>query len=211
MTTAIGAYATAALMKSRLGITDTTDDTLIGTICDQVNAYIEYKTQRVLAPIASATYLYDGDDSRDLYLPLPANASPIGGIRAISQLELAAYTGATYTTVDTSQYFLRQPFLNTGPFERLLFTDMPTGAFDRFPRGYATVRITATAGWAAIPDEITDVALTAATRAWFARESGQVDIVGSDEQGKPLVSRFFSSRDIGTLMGYAVQEVLTGV
>ena len=67
---------------------------------------------------------------------------------------------------------------------------------------------TATAGWTAIPDDITDVALTAATRAWFARQSGQQDIVGSDENGAPLVSRFFSARDLGTLRAYALVDGL---
>jgi hypothetical protein len=56
-----------------------------------------------------------------------------------------------------------------------------------------------TTGWAAIPDDITDVALTAATRAWHAVQAGQQDIVGTDDMGRPLVSRFFSARDLETL------------
>jgi len=53
MTTAIGSYATLAAVKSRLsGTFDSTDDTLLGTLCDQVNAFIESPagTGRVLAP-----------------------------------------------------------------------------------------------------------------------------------------------------------------
>lgn len=208
MTTAIGAYATAAALKTRAGITDTTDDTLLGTICDQVNQYIESKTHRVLAPITSATYYYDGDGSRSLFLPLPVSGPPIGGIRAITALELAYYTGAAYTSIATTEAFLRQRVGMTGPYERLEFTDLPTAGFSCFPRGFSTVKITATAGWAAIPDDITDVALTAATRAWFARQNGQQDIVGSDENGAPLVSRFFSARDLGTLRAYALADGL---
>lgn len=204
MTTAIGAYATATLLKSRAGITDTTDDTLLGTICDQVNQYIESKTHRVLAPISSTTYYYDSDGGRSLYLPIPASGPPIGGLRAISALWLADYTGATYESVDTSQVFLRRQIGMTGPYELLEFTDYPTGSFSSFPRGFNTVKITATAGWAAIPDDIADVALTAATRAWFSRQSGQQDIVGNDEMGQPLVSRFFSARDLGTLRAYTL-------
>ena len=204
MTTAIGAYATSSLVKSRLGITDTTDDTVLGTICDQINQYIETRTERVVAPISSATYLYDGDGSRSLYLPITADGQRIGGLRAITLMEVAAYTGGAYATLASTQFFLRQKITVTGPFERLEFTDYPTGLYSCWPKGYATVRITATAGWAAIPDDITELALTAATRAWHAVQAGQSDIVGTDEMGRPLVSRFFSARDLETLNKYGV-------
>lgn len=204
MTTATGSYATAALLKTQAGISDTADDTLLGYICDRVNQYIERKTGRVLAPIGSATYYYDGDGSTSLDLSQPASGEIIGGIRAITTLELAYYTGGSYGTVPASNYFLRQTVGPTGPFERLEFTNYPTGLYSNFPVGYNTVKLTGTAGWAAIPDDITDVALTAATRAWFARESGQVDIVGSSETGAPVVSRFFSARDLETLRAYTI-------
>ena len=53
MTTAIGSYATLAAVKARLsGTFDSTDDTLLGTLCDQANQFIESPqgTGRVLAP-----------------------------------------------------------------------------------------------------------------------------------------------------------------
>ena len=198
MTTAIGAYATASAIKTRLNITDTTDDATIGTVCDQVNQYIESKTRRVLAPIASAVYTFDGDGSTCLRYPK--------GIRAVSLLECQQFTGAGYLTVDSSQYFLRPgpaESLPGWPYTRIEFTDYPTGTFAYFPKGYDTVRVTMTTGWAAIPDDITELALTAATRAWHAVQAGQTDIVGTDEMGRPLVSRFFSARDLETLSYYS--------
>lgn len=206
--TATGTYVTATILKTRANITDTTDDTLLGVICDQVNAYIERKTGRILAPISSATYLYDGDGCRRLYLPTTADGTPIGGIRAITLLELAYYTGAAYTTVDSTQYFLRARAGTTGPYDVLMFTDYPSGGFVGFPAGLATVRITGTAGWAAIPDDIAEVAVVAAMRAWNAREAGQSDIVGTDEMGRPIVSRYFSARDLETLREYTLVEKL---
>ena len=38
-------------------------------------------------------------------------------------------------------------------------------------------------------------------RAWHARQSGQTDIVGNDETGAPIVSRYLSARDRDTLQG----------
>lgn len=51
MATAAGSYATTATAKTRLGITDTTDDGLIGSLCDQVNQWVESFTGRILAPL----------------------------------------------------------------------------------------------------------------------------------------------------------------
>lgn len=51
---AIGAYATLTPAKLRLleaGVTDTSNDTLISELCDDVNSWIESRCQRVLAPI----------------------------------------------------------------------------------------------------------------------------------------------------------------
>ena len=92
--TAIGSYATTAALKSLIGTTDSNDDTLIGLICDRVNSYIEDVTGRVIAPIASAIYLLDGDGTDRLYFPR--------GIRAITLLEIAEYTGGSYGRPRTS-------------------------------------------------------------------------------------------------------------
>lgn len=202
MTTAIGAYATAALLKLRTGIPDTTDDVELGKVCDQVNGYIESPAAcgRVLAPIASATFLFDGDGTRCLRYPK--------GIRAVSLLEVAAYTGAAYVTLDSSQFFLRPgpaDLMPGWPYTRIELTDYPTSAYGVFPRGYNTVRVTMTTGWAAIPDEITEIALRTATKAWHSIQSGQTNVVGTDAMGAPVINaNSFDPRDLKTLMAYSV-------
>lgn len=202
MPTAIGTYATTSLVKARLfaaGVTDTADDTLIGTICDQINMYIEgpQGTGRVLAPISSATYLLDGNGTRGLYFPK--------GIRAITELKIGDFTGDTLDTITATDYVIRPAAHDraTGwPATWVILTDRPTSGHWVFADGYDTVSMTCTAGWAAMPDDVIDVALTAAVRSWHARQSGQADLVGNDETGQPLVSRFFSARDLGTLRAY---------
>ena len=197
MTTAVGAYATATLLKSRIAISDTTDDTELGKICDQINQYIETKTRRPICPVASATFLIDGDGcDRFTFLR---------GIRAITDLSVGDYTGATRTALASTDYFLR-PLSHDRvpgfPATKVILSDMSPNR-RTFPRGFATISMTATTGWDAIPDDITELALTAATRAWHAVEAGQQDIVGTDEMGRPLVSRFFSARDLETLYTYS--------
>ena len=205
MTTAIGAYATGTALKTRANISDSTDDTLIGTICDQVNQFIEGVTGRIIAPISGTpVYTYDGTSNSMLYLPLLGDGSPVGGVRSITTLQVAQYTGAAYETLAAGDYFLRGKSGPAAPFDWLMLSDRPVGQFFTFPRGYDTVKITGLFGWAAIPDDITDVALTIAVRAWHAREAGQQDIVGTDEFGRPLISRFVSGRDRDTLRRYTL-------
>lgn len=203
MATAIGSYVTSTILKARAGITDTTDDALIGTICDQVNQFVEGTTGRVLAPVTSVARIFDGDGSRCLRVRQ--------GVRAVSLLELAYYTGGAYTTVAAGDYFLRPVadlLAPAEPYTEIWLSDFPAGGFTVFPKGYATVRVTATWGPNAIPDDIAEVAVVIAMRAWFARQAGQEDIIGTTEMGQPIVSRFVSGRDRDTLRRYSVAEML---
>lgn len=206
MATATGSYATTALVKARLfaaGVTDTADDTLIGTICDQVNQFIESPqgTGRIIAPISSATYLLDGTGLAHIYFPK--------GIRAITALSLSDYTGDTLDVLAATDYYLR-PLAqdrNPGwPAMYVMLSDRPSGFHRVFAKGRETVSMTCTAGWAAIPDDIIDVALTTAVRAWGARQSGQADIIGTDETGAPLVSRFVAPFHWGAIKAYRIRK-----
>ena len=157
--TAVGAYATASLLQGLIGgdqTFDAADTTLMGLLCDRVNAYIEDVTGRVLAPVASATFLLDGTGSDRLYFPR--------GIRAVSQLQIADATGGSYTTETSTNYFLRPAAherVPGWPATWLILSNMST-QHRRFPMGYDTVRMTATTGWAAIPDEVINLALVVA-------------------------------------------------
>jgi hypothetical protein len=199
MATATGAYATAAALKSRVGITDVTDDTVLGTICDQVNQYIETFTGRVLAPVTSGDFLLDVPEPTDrLYFPR--------GLRSVSAVTVGDYTGAARVALASGDYFLRPAAHDRRPGWPATWLHLSDACATRsyFPAGYDIVKVTGTTGWDAIPDDITEVALTAATRAWHGVQSAQTDVVGTDEMGRPVVSRFFSARDLGTLRTYSV-------
>lgn len=202
MATAIGTYSTLAAVKARLGITNSTDDTLLSTLCDQINQHIETVAHRVLAPVASAIHLFDGDGSRSIWVPQ--------GVRAVTLLEIAANTGATFETIPASDYFLR-PLAHDRtapdwPATMIVMTDQPsaTNSYSDFPCGMANVRVTMTAGWTAIPDDLVRLGQNAVVGAWQARQSGQSDVIGSDEYGRPIVARFLSLQDWKTLQAYSV-------
>jgi hypothetical protein len=141
-----------------------------------------------------ALYYFDGDGGRVLWLD----------VRAVSELAIASQTGGSYTVIDADDYFLRplpQDRAPGWPATRIELSDLSA---TYFYRGYSTVRVKAVTGWPAIPDDITDLACTMVVRAWHARQSGQTDIVGNDETGAPIVSRYLSARDRDTLRAYRV-------
>lgn len=206
MASAIGTYATPANVKARIGKTDSTDDTILGRICDQVNAWIEEMTERVLAPVSSATLLFDGDDTlengRCLVYPR--------GFRAVTLLEVAFYTGGAFNTIPATDYFLnpndqeRQP---NWPYTELWMTDIPSSGnpCPRFMSGMSNIRVTATTGWPVIPDEIVEIAELQAVRAYTARKTGQSDIAGVDDTGQALVRNAVDAKSLHVLRKYTIK------
>lgn len=206
MTTAVGAYTTRARIKARLSIpTLTTDwDAQIDTVADAVNAFIESPAGcgRVIAPISSATYLLDGDGSSWLYFPK--------GIRAISALSVGAYTGFTpLDAIAATDYYLR-PLVQDRPpgwpAFYVVFSDRPAGTYRTFREGRETVSLTCTAGWAAIPDDLSEMADSVGSTMFHALEQGNQPIPNTGELGQPIVARFFSGKDFDTMRAYRVKK-----
>ena len=202
MPTAIGSYATTAAVKTRLGETGSTNDTLIGTLCDQINGWIESPNVvgRPVAPY-DATYTFDSSswiNSTTLLLPR--------GLRTVTAFTMSSGTGQTQEAVDSDDYFLlprEQDRAPGWPATRLVLTDVLTNSpFSSVNEGFGTAVINGSWGWAAIPDELKAVAETAVVRAWHARQAGQQDIIGTDETGQPVVSRYVAPRDRDTLDSY---------
>jgi hypothetical protein len=190
MATAIGTYATTALAKEAMGITNATDDVLIGKLVDRVNGWIEWRVGRVIAPIASVTYTFDGNGTNRL--------SVVAGVRAITTLTVAPSTGATAVAAAAADIFIRpvaQERLTGWPGEEIWLSDRPTGSVSIFSRGFGTVAVTATFGWAVIPDEITSIALTCVAAAWARRKEGNVDVITIGEDGDRTFIAYLSREE----------------
>jgi len=283
--TAIGTYATLTDLKARMKITDTTDDAVLQSICDQVNSLIEGITGRIVAPIptfsttangaiaagaatitiASGTGVTAGDAlmlgpvsgthehvivgaiSGAVVTPetQPINAYASGtaiqrchifdgvvdtagygrltlimpvqmGIITLTSLEVAPTWNAASTSwalIPAQDRLLRPTPLDREPgwpATEIHLSPIPS-ADNTYPyfAGYdAIARAVGVFGWAAIPDEIVDIALTTATRAANGRMAGQQDMVGSDTLGRPVISRYLSGRDRDTLERYTSKTAL---
>lgn len=208
MATATGTYITSTTLKRRLGITDSTDDTLIGEIVNEVNQFIETRTGRILSPVTHTAVLFDGYDAieggRCLHIPQ--------GIRSISLLEVTATTGGTFSTVPSTDYFIRPTAHERDPGwpgTEVWMTDIPSAAnsLPVFLPGYANIRLTGTGGWAAVPDDIAAIAMRCGVSAWRGRSSSGTDDFSAGTDGERTFSAALSGKDWKTLERYRVKTV----
>jgi hypothetical protein len=195
-------YATKEGVKARLniGTADTTDDALLTTLCGQINGWMEDEMGRQVGPVASTTYTFDGDGSDELYIP--------NGIRTVSALTIADSTEGT--PVAETHYVVLPRVQDRRPGWPGFYLKLTDLSEMRFYRAFGNVAVTMTAGWDAIPTSLTEVAEVAVVRAWHARQTGQTDIVGTDETGNPIVSRFVSGKDMKTIRRYKVDYLVGG-
>lgn len=180
-------YATLSAVKLRMDITDSSNDAVLGPIVDHVNAKIEAYTFRAIGS-NTVTHTLDGFDALENQHCLILK----DGVRAISLLQVAPYTGAALVTVPATDYFIqpgdseRQP---GWPGFEVWMTNVPstTNTYPYFPPGFANVVITYDAGWAQMPTEVREVAETAAVRAWQRRQVGEGDTTGQPDLGETIV------------------------
>ena len=201
-------YATLGSVKTRLGITDTTDDTLLTQLVADMNAAVEDITGRAIGPLTITNELLDGYDALEegRCLPYPK------GIRSITTLEVASTTGGTFSTVPAGDVFLRphaglrQP---DWPAFEIWMSDIPAASntLPVFLPGYANIRLTGAAGWAAIPSTLTKAAETTVARWFVARNSGGEDAEGSDDVGLSRVTQYISGQDLATIRRYQWRSV----
>lgn len=174
MATALGIYVTVDDLTARLGLgtPSTATSALLGQICDETNQWVESYTGRVLGPVDSATYTFDGGgpENPDRYTLDLFRL----GIRSVSELKTATLTGGTLSVVDPSTYYIRPSTVTGEPATKLY---LYTGSFYS---GFGTIEITMTAGFEAVPDDVRAVAIVIATRAWHGRQTGMADVIGAD-------------------------------
>lgn len=206
-------YTTSTTLKSRVGITDAVDDTVLGVICGQVNSWLEGRIGFPVGPITSEERLFDGSkvrwcsDHESWYLPVYP-----WGVRSVSAVRTSTDDGASYTSQTASDVLIRPH-----AFERE--TDWPgfelhiksTVTWAWITSGYDSNGVTGTWGWAAIPDELKAIGDKIAIAMFRGRSygSGQAYAVGEDDVAS-VAAEELSATDWKTIGKYANLKSMVG-
>lgn len=203
-------YATVANVKNRLGINVTDHDAVLARMCDEINTYIESVTRRAIGSSSVTNELIDGYSlhiqSGGYVIDYPR------GIRSITTLEARLTTGDSYSTIPSTDYFIRpeEPYRTPGwPGFYIQITDIPASGntVPSLQGAFEAVRLTAAIGWSQMPADLRGTAEVAVSRAWRSKEAGYADDSGVDELGEITVSRFLSSHDYRTIRRYRWEVV----
>lgn len=184
------AYVTASALKTRMGVTDTNSDTILGAIATAVCAMVESYIGAPVADGGHAARLFDGDGTDRLWIRQ--------GIRATDStdvtLEIRDETGGTFTTMAAADFVIR-PHVHDRPTDwpawYIKLTD-ESSTYGTFTLGFDTVRITPRQGhggwgWDPIPADLKAVAEIMGVRMFQARQSGDMMVVGSTDFGQAIV------------------------
>ena len=204
-------YVTLAGGKSRLGITNTTDDVLLQSLADEVNGFIESYCGRVVGPI--------GTGSTFTFHHLPSDAYDSGrifpvpwGIASTTSLEVAPYTGAAFETIPATDFFLmpapqdREP---GWPSTEIHMSDIPSASVGQpyFAAGYNVVRIGGNHGFDAIQVDVSEVGYNLYVTLWRSKAAGASDTFVIGPEGDRTMERSLSDKDRHTLNRYRRREV----
>jgi hypothetical protein len=192
-------YTNVSAVKARLGITDTTDDSLLGAIVGEVNSFITERLGRPVGPEDDVTYVFDGTGTNRLRVTR--------GIRSVTTLTVASQTGATPVSITAGDIILVPPSGERGdgePADWIVLSDHPAGGVYIFGAGYGTVSVTGDFGWAAVPEALAGVAVTLAVARWRARGSAGGDAFVTGVDGERTFERLLSWDDKMTLRRYGV-------
>jgi hypothetical protein len=174
-------YATLAELKSQLGITDTTEDTLLNMALTSASRAIEKWC-------GNRVFTLDSSASARVYVPEGNYELFVDDIGTLTGLVVETGSGGIYTTLNASAF-------EATPTNALVRGYPVTSLVDL---GYAgvwweggvtpRVRVTAEWGWPAVPDEITQATLIMATRL-FRRKGSPEGVAGFNDLGVVRLSK----------------------
>lgn len=182
-------YATLVELKAQLGITDTTEDTLLTKALGTASRSIESwcNNRKFDLDVAASARVYR--PANDLLL--------VDDIGIATGVTVEIGTVGTYTTVTSTSYELvpTTALVRGLPITGIQAISSPalwfTGGWQ--PR----VRVTAQWGWPAIPDAISQAALILATRL-FRRKGSPEGVAGFGDMGVVRLTR--TDPDVAALL-----------
>lgn len=183
------ALTTVAKVKTRAGIPDGNDDTLLGDLVTEISDWITDTTGRTFEPLAGATYQLDTFAGLELEIPRGIRTLTTVGVATTDQVD-GAGAGA-YTNVPPADLLIRPASIDRRPGwpgTSILFSrGTLSGTISRFGTARNGCRIVGDFGFAAVPPAIESIAIAAVVTAYGMRKAGLAGAVGSDSERPPVV------------------------
>jgi len=173
-------YATLTELKTHLRITNSTDDTELSAKLTAASRRVDGDTGRIRG------YGLDVSTSQRIYTPDHETLLLVDDIATATALVVEIGRGTGWSTVDSNSYDLLPP--NAVADGRAIEAIKRINGF--WPLwGIHQVRVTATFGWPAVPDNIKAATLLVAARL-FRRKDSPEGVKGSTDLGQVYVSRY---------------------
>lgn len=188
-------YCTAAELKAEIGISDSEDDTEIGTAITaasrKIDAYCGRKFSQD-ANVVEREFYPDSPLEVDLLeQPYQSAASEISTLIGLIVKTDEADDGTFSTTLTINTDFLvlpRNAAADGWPWSGLLAVG--SGSFPMLSSGRAGVQVTAKFGWATIPTDVKKACLLESARLFRRKDSPEGVLGGFAEFGPVRVSQF---------------------
>jgi hypothetical protein len=186
-------YATLAELKTALRITDTNDDTELQSKLTSASRRVDKDTGR--------RFWVDVSTSSRIYQARHEELLTVDDISTSSGLIVEIGRGTSWTTLDSSAYdLLPENAAADGKAIETLFR--VNGWWPLW--GVQRVRVTATWGWPAVPEEIKNATILLASRL-FRRKDSPEGVKGFGDLGVVRVSRY--DPDYDALIADYVKDV----
>lgn len=167
-------YCTLAEVKARLGLSDTTDDTILEAVVEAASRKIDLATGR--------RFWKDASDTTRYYTAETGSELAIDDLATLTSLATDVSGDRTYTDSWTSTDYDLLPYEQllagrTWPYTRIEVT--PRGQ-KSFPAGLRKgVKIVGAWGWPAVPDDIAEACLILSARL-FKRKDAPFGMAGGE-------------------------------
>lgn len=171
-------YASLTQLKAALGISDSTDDTRLGNVLDDVSRWVDQYCGRRF-------YVTEADETRYFTAEL-AEVLEAGDVVSVTTLATDEDGDRVYERTWAATDFDLEPFnaaLDGKPYTELRTAPNGHYAFPTMRRG---VKIVGRFGWPAVPDPVREAVIIQAARI-FRRKDAIFGVVGSGEMGHQMV------------------------
>jgi hypothetical protein len=164
-------YATLSQVKAAIGIADGFDDSLLEMAIESASRQIDSYTER---------YFYNAGTAVKIFAPIDNYVCPTEDFITLSKVETSE-DGDTFDTEWASDDWQQEPLNGRAGGLVTSFTQIRAVKDYYFPyvNGEATVRITGTWGWSAVPIAITQATVILASRI-FKRLDSPLGIISGE-------------------------------